>query len=152
MRKLLCLLAILALTAPLFAGTITLTVTDNHNGTFTVGYSDYTNPKPVGLALEIDMPAGEIISAQNLGLYDGPTADSFFDVFIAYAAGTPAAYQAAASTATGSWLGTAHPLAAPGTTAGPLAVNPTTGVLVTPRQDVSLCMGSLVGTAPTTAT
>jgi len=134
-------LAILALTAPLFAGTITLTVTNNHDGTFTVGYSSYTGTKPVGLALEVAMPAGEIISAQDLTLYDGPTADSFFDVFIDYAAGNPAAYQAAASTATGSWLGTAQPLAAP-TVPGWIPLPTNAG------DDFVICMGSLVGTAP----
>lgn len=139
MRKLLCLLAILALAAPLFAGTITLTVDDNGDGTFTVGYSSYTAPAPVGLALEIDAGAGELISAQDLGLYDGPAADSFFDVFVDYAAGDPAAYLAGATPATGAWLGTAQPLAVPGTVAGPASL---------PRQDVSICMGSLAGTAP----
>jgi len=139
MRKLLCLLAILALTAPLFAGSIVLTLNNNGNGTCTIGYESYTGTKPVGVALEFDAGSGETVSAQNLGLYDGPAADSFFDVFIDYAAGNPAAYLAGATPATGAWLGTAQPLAVPGTSAGQATL---------PRQDVSICMGSLVGTAP----
>jgi len=136
-------LAILALTAPLFAGTITLTVdSDDNNGTFTVGYSSYTGTKPVGLALEIDMPTGETISAQNTALYDGPSADSFFDVFLDYANDDPVTYEANASTATGSWLGMAHPLAVPGAA----------GSVTLPVEDVAICMGSLVGTAPASVT
>jgi hypothetical protein len=139
MRKLFCSLAILALVAPVFAGSIVLTVDDNQDGTFTVGYSSYTGAAPVGLALEIDASVGEVISAQDLSLYDGPVADSFFDVFVDFISDNTTAYAASASTATGSWLGTAHPLAVPGTVAGSA---------VLPRQDVSICMGSLVGTAP----
>jgi hypothetical protein len=152
MRKLLCLLAILALTAPLFAGTITLTVVDNHNGTCTVGYETWAGTfKPVGLAVEVVAGTGDTISKEDLSLYDPAVADSFFDVFIDYAANhTNYADPGNADPATGAWLGVAHPLAAPGTTAGALAVNPTTGVLDVPRQDVSICMGSLVGDAPTT--
>jgi hypothetical protein len=143
MRKLLCLLAILALTAPLFAGDLVLTVDDNGDGTFTVGYESYTVAAPVGIALEIDAGVGETISAQDLTLYDGLAVDSFFDVFVDFAAGDTATYEANADTATGAWLGTAHPLAVPGTTAGPATL---------PLQAVSLCMGSLVGTAPASDT
>jgi len=105
MKKVVCLIAVLALTASVFAAEpITITATAVGD-TITLGYNATGATKPVGFSLIVDCGAGEVANAAAVGL-----ADSFFDVFIDFAADDPAAYQAGANPTTGVLAG-AHPLA-----------------------------------------
>jgi len=104
MKKVVCLIAVLALTASVFAAepiTITATV-DTAAKTLTLGYNATGATKPVGFSFIVSATGGAISAVSN--------ADSFFDVFIDFAASDPAAYAAGANPATGVLAG-AHPLA-----------------------------------------
>jgi len=104
MKKVVCLIAVLALTASVFAAEpITITATVDANAkTLTLGYEATGATMPVGFSFIVSATGGEISAVGN--------ADSFFDVFIDFAADDPAAYQAGADPATGVLAG-AHPLA-----------------------------------------
>jgi hypothetical protein len=106
MKKVVCLIAVLALTATVSAQEpieITASVTDQ---TVTIGYNASGLTMPVGISLIVDCGAGgQVAGAGDIGLVD-----SFFDVFIDFAADDPATYQASADPLTGVLAG-AHPLA-----------------------------------------
>jgi len=116
MKKLVCLLAVLALTAPVF-GTGALTITGSFDNTAKQAIIGYTGNDPLGIALVAD--AGTV--AQFTG-YVASSADSFFDVFIDYAFSNPP-----------YTLGTGNPLANPNAA----------GVATLPAAKVSLCLGHL---------
>jgi len=106
MKKVVCLIAVLALTAGVYAQNVTITA-DVAGDTLTLGY-DATGSAamPVGFSFIVTATGGgAVAAATDVGL-----ADSFFDVFIDYAADDPAAYQAGADPTTGVLAG-AHPLA-----------------------------------------
>jgi len=109
MKKVVCLIAVLALTASVaVADPVTITAQGNvpSNGYITIGYSDATGAKPVGFSFIVDCGAGGNVAAAG----DIDKADSFFDVFIDFASDDPAAYQAGADPLTGIWAA-ANPLA-----------------------------------------
>jgi len=122
MKKLVCLLAVLALTAPVF-GTGAITITGSFNNTTKVATIAYTGNDPLGIALVADLGAGGAKFTACAGT------DSFFDVFIDYAYSNPP-YA----------LGTGNPVANPNAA----------GVLALPAAKISLCMGHLQGPASTT--
>jgi len=105
MKKVVCLIAVLALTAGVYAQNVTITATVEGD-TITLGY-DATGSAamPVGFSFIVDAGTASLAAAGDVGL-----ADSFFDVFIDFAADDPAAYQAGADPATGVLAG-AHPIA-----------------------------------------
>ncbi len=106
MKKVVCLIAVLALTASVFAAEpITITATVNATAkTLTLGYNATGATKPVGFSFIVSATGGKVALA---GINK---ADSFFDVFIDFASDDPAAYQAGADPATGVWSA-AHMLA-----------------------------------------
>jgi len=109
MKKVVCLIAVLALTASVaVADPITITAQGNvpSNGYITIGYSGATGAKPVGFSFIVDCGAGGNVAAAG----DINKGDSFFDVFIDFASDDPAAYQAGADPLTGIWAA-ANPLA-----------------------------------------
>ena len=119
MNKVICLLAILAMTAPALA-TVTFTVTPGDPCEFTVGYiSDGTNP--VGIALEASLDNGMKIVSASI------PADPCFNAYIDYLHDNPPAPE--------DELPLGDPLAKQGAVAG---------YPVLPSSDVSLCMGRLV--------
>ena len=125
MKMLITLIAVLALTAPVFAGDLTLTATDNGDGTLTVGYSGYTGDAPVGLALIVDSTGdGQTQSAVGSVV----PCDSFFDVYIDYYNSNPGAINDNTFCDDG-----AHPAADPAAA----------GVATLPADVVSLSMGEL---------
>jgi hypothetical protein len=73
MKKLLSLLLVCALSAPLFAGAVNLTSTDNGDGTCTIKM-EITDGSVVGIALDVAVNAGPDLTAVAV--------DSFFDIFI----------------------------------------------------------------------
>jgi len=73
MKKLLSLLLVCALSAPLFAGAVTLTAVDNQDGTCTINM-EITDGSVVGIALDVAVNAGADLTAVAV--------DSFFDIFI----------------------------------------------------------------------
>lgn len=76
MKKLVVLLAVVALTAPVFAGDLILDPVDNEDGTLTINYT-YTGDAPVGLALIVDSTGdGETQSAAG-----GPFLNVFIDCY-----------------------------------------------------------------------
>lgn len=96
--KKVAILAVLALTAPLFAGTVTVAGADLGGGKLGL---TYTGDNPLGLALVLDPDAAGAVAGYVAG-----STDSFFDVFMDYASTqvpTP-----------GYTLGTGHPLATTG--------------------------------------
>lgn len=105
MKKVVCLIAVLALTAGVYAQNVTITAAVDGD-TITLGY-DATGSAamPVGFSFIVDAGAASLNAAGDVGL-----ADSFFDVFIDFAADDPAAYQAGANPTTGVLAG-AHPIA-----------------------------------------
>jgi len=106
MKKVVCLIAVLALTAGVYAQNVTITATVEGD-TITLGY-DATGSAamPVGFSFIVDAGAASLNAAGDVGI----GADSFFDVFIDFAADDPAAYQAGANPDTGIFAG-AHPIA-----------------------------------------
>jgi len=106
MKKVVCLIAVLALTAGVYAQNVTITAEVTGGDTITLKY-DATGSaaKPVGFSFIVDAGTASLAAAGDVGL-----ADSFFDVFIDFAADDPAAYQAGADPATGVLAG-AHPIA-----------------------------------------
>jgi hypothetical protein len=141
MKKVSCFVALLAMAATVFAGDVTVTCTSPDPSAaapqVVIGYTGATS-SPVGIAMVVDITNGTLDAA--------PTsfgADSFFDVFIDFAADDPATYAAGADPLTGVLSG-AHPVAktdAAGTPTFPVSV-------------FSLCMGELanVATVPAAAT
>jgi len=105
MKKVVCLIAVLALTAGVYAQNVTITAAVDGD-TITLGY-DATGSAamPVGFSFIVDAGTASLAAAGDVGL-----ADSFFDVFIDFAADDPAAYQAGANPTTGVLAG-AHPIA-----------------------------------------
>jgi hypothetical protein len=77
MKKMLLAVAVLLISAPVFAGTISFTATpDPGNGTCTITYTvTEGTANPVAMALDVDVTSGGPIAS-----IDGM--DSFFDVFI----------------------------------------------------------------------
>jgi len=78
MKKLICLIAVLALAAPLCAGEyVNFKATNNNDGSFTISYAvqdtvgdgndvlDGTNPVGIGLKVEIISGSADIMSASN---------------------------------------------------------------------------------------
>lgn len=61
MRKLIALLAVVALTAPVFA-TVTVTCTDEGNGVVQVSYDAGSGPRLQGIALDITVDSGVIVA------------------------------------------------------------------------------------------
>lgn len=106
MKKVVCLIAVLALTVTVCAQDITITASADGD-MLTIGYdASGAAAMPVGISLIVDCGAGEVTSAGDADF----SIDSFFDVFIDSAADDPAAYQAGADPATGVLAG-AHGLA-----------------------------------------
>jgi hypothetical protein len=107
MKKVVCLIAVLALTATVCAQEpITITAVPSGD-TLTIGYdASGAAAMPVGISLIVDCGVGNVASAGDADF----SIDSFFDVFIDFAADDPAAYQAGADPATGVLAG-AHGLA-----------------------------------------
>lgn len=109
MKKVVCLIAVLALTAGVYAQNVTITAAVDGD-TITLGY-DATGSAamPVGFSFIVDAGTASLAAAGDVGL-----ADSFFDVFIDFASDDPAAYQAGViaegQEATGIWS-VAHPIA-----------------------------------------
>jgi len=124
MKKLVCLLAVFALTAPVF-GTGALTIIGSFDNAAKTATVAYTGNDPLGIALVLDCGA----SGATFTGYVAASADSFFDVFIDYAYSNPP-YA----------LGTGNPVANPNAA----------GVLALPAAKVSLCLGHLQGPASTT--
>jgi hypothetical protein len=125
--------------APLFAAepiTITATVSNQTSTTadVTIGYSGATGGKPAGIAMIFDLTTGggtaKISSASDV-LSIG---DSFFDVFIDFAADDPDTYEAGADPNSGAYAG-AHPVATSDSAGTPFDGN---AVSV-----FALCMGEL---------
>ncbi len=118
MKKLVCLLMVLGLVAPVMAGEITFTAVDNANGTFTLGYSSYNGDAPVGIALVLS-------NNDSVDFIDFTAVDSFFDIYIDAAHDLGAAYD-------------------PDTNGGEAVANPNAaGALALPANPISLCMGEL---------
>lgn len=118
MKKLVCLIAVLALAAPVMAD-IDFTVTDNGDCTFTISFT--ADPcLPVGFGLIVDADPGQLNS------YD--SGDASFDIYIDYASDDPCTYT----------LGAGHPVAKVAE-AGSLAL---------PANTAALCMGILSESAP----
>jgi len=92
MKKVFTLVAVLALTAPVFSGDVQVSVA----GDGTINYT-YTGDPPVGYGLIADTSGG----SGNLG---GAVGDAFFNVFIDFAHSNPAGYN----------IGDGHPCADPG--------------------------------------
>jgi hypothetical protein len=125
--------------APLFAAepiTITATVSGQTDTTadITIGYSGASGVKPAGIAMIVDLTvatgSAKIASAADV-LSVG---DSFFDVFIDFAADDPDAYEAGADPNSGAYAG-AHPVARSDAAGTPFDGNDVTVF--------ALCMGEL---------
>lgn len=96
MKKIVLVLAVMLLTAPLYAGTITFGPAVNNGPNCTIPYTT-SDPAPVAMGLDVDCSAGVI---------DAVAVDSFFDIYMddaydlgagyTYGAGEPIAEQAAA--------------------------------------------------------
>jgi hypothetical protein len=119
MKKLVCLIAVLALTAPVMAD-ITFTATNNGDCTFTIGFTADPCTLPVGFGLIVDADPCQLVS------YD--SGDSFFDIYIDFASDDPCAYT----------LGAGHPVAKVAEA----------GSLTLPANTAALCMGILSESAP----
>jgi len=105
MKKVVCLIAVLALTASVFAAE-PITITASATGDLlTIGYNATGATKPVGFSFIVNCGTGNVAAVGDIN-----KADSFFDVFIDFASDDPAAYQAGADPATGVWSA-AHMLA-----------------------------------------
>jgi len=140
MEKFICLLAVLTLTAPVFAGDVVLYADNIGDLKLEVGYLSYTGEPPVALALKVDAGVGNDVIAAYV-----PGSTSFFDVFIDYIAQSeyvnPGDYELGADPDTGS-----HPDAYPTANPDP---DPALGIYALdlstqgPVQVVALCMGSL---------
>ena len=139
MKKIIFAIAVLVMAAPLFAAepiTITATVSGQTATTadVTIGYSGATGVKPAGIAMIVDLTvaagsakissAGDVLSV----------GDSFFDVFIDFAADDPNAYEAGADPNSGAYAG-AHPVAKSDAAGTPFDGNDV--------EVFALCMGEL---------
>ena len=137
MEKFICLLAVLMLTAPVFAGDITLYADEDGN----IGYESYTGDPPVALALKVTVVSG----VGEIDAYT-PGSTSFFDVFIDYIAEDPDAYEVDVNTnpLTGG-NPNAYPTADPDPdpALGIYALDLGTTEDAVTALSVSLCMGSL---------
>jgi hypothetical protein len=115
MKKLVCMIAVFALTAPVMAD-ITFTATESSPGVLTIGYTtDDPCSLPVGFGLILDAGADDIDA-----YVDGAPE---FDIFIDYASDDPCAYT----------LGAGHPV----------AKVDMAGSLTLPASSCALCMGIL---------
>ena len=130
MRKVFLVLLTLALAAPLYAGTITFTATDNQDGTCTISYST-TDAVPVAMALNVDVDGGLITDI---------AVDSFFDIYIdaaydlggtyTYGASTPIAEQDVAGKANLPLAAFCISMVGLGGEAEPLEVAPSSGSII----------------------
>jgi hypothetical protein len=111
MKKVVCLIAVLALTATVCAQCpdpgepITITAVPDGD-TLTIGYNATGATMPVGISLIVDCGAGKVAVAGDADF----SIDSFFDVFIDFAADDPNYYRDNANAETGVLNG-AHGLA-----------------------------------------
>ncbi len=104
MKKTLAILAVLALTAPVFAGSVDLTI----DGSGNIVMSNIVGDPPVGLALVVDAGAGSTSeSVAGVSSYG-----SFFNVYIDYAHDNPGSYN----------IGLGHPVAKDGSAGVPASV------------------------------
>ena len=112
MKKVLTVLAILLIVGVANAQEpITIDISANEGGCpataeVTIGYSGATGAKPVGVSMIVTLT-----NATLAGTPANTVGDSFFDVFIDFAADDPNAYLAAADPCDGTWALTAHPVA-----------------------------------------
>ncbi|MBI9018391.1 MAG: hypothetical protein JEZ07_14150 [Phycisphaerae bacterium] len=124
MKKVLCLLAVLAMASVSLAGTITVTATGNTDGTLDIAYTSDTDV--LGLALTVT-------GVEITGYVAGST-DAFFDVYIDYASGL-----------------TGDPTGWVLTGGTPLATIDAAGEATLPAAAVAICVGHLEGiTTPET--
>jgi hypothetical protein len=143
MKKLISILAVLALTAPCFASSVTITASAS-NDTLTIGYTNASGGVPVGVSMKVDITSGN--GYVNAAGDVDPGSGDLHEVYIdwAYTNGTGSMDQnTGISTST-----SAHPLALIGS-AGPASL-PTS-----PGADFELCMGELAtpaGSIPTSGT
>ena len=75
MKKVLLVLAALAVAPLCVAGSVNLVATDNSNGTCTITYVTTAGPNPVAMALDVDVSTGGPITAVDVSA-------SFFDIFM----------------------------------------------------------------------
>lgn len=127
MKKVLCLIAVLALAAPLFAAEVTVNVTDDGNAKVKIGYDASAvaeADRPVGIALKVVVTKGRI---KALDSYDNTELPVYIDYAYTAETGTPGSYA----------IGAGQPLAASETVPGALDLGslPVTMVVV--------CMGRL---------
>ena len=76
MKKLVCLLVVLALSAPLFATEITVTASDAGSQQLQIGYTVVDGDPPTGVSLLVTVVGADVDSVVSV--------DSFFDVYIDY--------------------------------------------------------------------
>lgn len=87
MRKLVCLLAVICIAAPAFAGDITFSVSSSADKQFTIAYDADPGEGPVGIGLKVTVTgacSGSVSGAGNV-----VSASSEFDVAIDYAHDLP---------------------------------------------------------------
>jgi len=138
MKKMIAILAVIALTASCFAANITITATTGPADTVTIGYS---GGAPVGLSMKLTRTAGDATIANRAAIND---AAGTHKVYIDYAYSNPGnAVNLNATTGIDS-TGAAHPMA--------LATAP--GAAAIPQNfasPVALCMATLAS-PPTSGT
>lgn len=125
MKKTLAILAVLALTAPVFAGSVDLTI----DGSGNVVLSNIVGDPPVGLALKVDAGAG----AGSESVAGVSSYGSFFDVFIDYAHDNSGSYA----------IGDGHPVAKDGSAGVPASVVDNGGQVDLSEAIIVLSMGEL---------
>lgn len=132
MKKLVCLIAVLALTAPLYASTITLNASDAGSGQLKIGYASNDANAPVGISFKVDLGVNAEVQASTDVV---SSLSSVFNANIDYANSAGAGYTA---------LGQGHPLANPDAN----------GVLAFPASTFAVCMGALLASpaVPPTST
>ena len=147
MKKVICLIAVLALTAPALAGTITLSAVDNGNGSCNINFST-TGSSIAGIAL--DVTAVNAITGCAVG-------NSFFDVLIdlaydeetggngyTYGEGSnPVADPVAAGQLSLPQTSFCISMAGLGGTVNPLATAPTSGTLAVMSDDGTGSSGTI---------
>jgi len=124
MKKLVCLIAVLALTAPLFAAqsVLTLSASDAGSGQLKIGYASNDANVPVGISFKVALSGGAQVTASTDVV---SSLSSVFNANVDYANSAGTGYTA---------LGQGHPLANPDAN----------GVVTFPASTFAVCMGSLL--------